>query len=72
MILNLTPDEIIDITHKVKFKAQVKALRELGIPVKERPDGKPLVARQAYLIAMGVPLESTKQARVEPDLDAIK
>lgn len=70
-MLNLSPDEIYHITKKRKFTAQIKALRQLGIPVKPRPDGSPLVARTAYLIAMGVPESDTKDHIPEPDYEAI-
>lgn len=50
--LNLTEAEIHEITGKKQHQAQIKALRSLGLTVKARPDGKPLVARDNYIMVM--------------------
>jgi len=50
--LNLTKEEIREITCRVRPAYQVKALRTMGIPFKIRPDGTPLVCRSAYCSIM--------------------
>lgn len=69
-MLNLTPEEIIQITGKKHHKHQVTALVEMSIPFKVRPDGLILVCRLAYLAAMGC---QTKHESVEilPDYSQI-
>ena len=64
--LNLTKDELIEITGKVRSSSQVKVLRQLGFEVKVRPDGFPLIARKHYLKLMGVYDKNFKD--VKPDL----
>jgi len=64
--LNLTKDELIEITGKVRSSSQVKALRHLGFEVRVRQDGFPLVAREHYLKLMGVYDNNYKE--VKPDL----
>jgi hypothetical protein len=44
----LPQDEIRDITHKVRYSAQIRALRSLGFEVKIRPDGSPLVSESNF------------------------
>ena len=64
--LNLTEDELIEVTGKKRSSAQVKILRHLGLEVKVRPDGCPLVARQHYLRIMSVFDKTVKEYK--PDL----
>ncbi|GJM17467.1 MAG: hypothetical protein DHS20C13_27940 [Thermodesulfobacteriota bacterium] len=64
--LNLTKYELTEITGKVRSSSQVKILRHLGIEVKVRPDGVPLVAREHYLKLMGV--YDNNHREVKPDL----
>ncbi len=51
--LNLTKEELIEVTSKVRPAAQIRILNHLGIPCKERPERQPIVSRKAYLLAMG-------------------
>lgn len=44
--LLLTPDEIQDLTGYEQPKRQIRALRDWGIRVFERPDGSPAVLRR--------------------------
>ncbi len=70
--LNLTESEIQEITGAVRRTTQVKRLREMGITVIVRPDGRPLVARQHYLLITGS--VSTKQKAADkptPDFGAL-
>ncbi len=52
--LNLSENELIEVTGKKRSSVQVRILRQLGFEVKVRPDGYPLVAREHYLRVMGV------------------
>jgi len=67
MRLHLTDDEIQEITGKTRWSAQVRALRQLGLDVKPRLDGKPLVVRQHYLQQMGVSYTDKVTVEQEPD-----
>ncbi len=64
--LNLTPEELFEVTGKKRISSQVKTLRQLGFEVKVRPDGFPLVAREHYLKLMGVYDNHVKN--IKPDL----
>lgn len=64
--LNLTKEELTEVTGKVRLSSQVKILRQLGFEVKVRLDGFPLVAREHYLKVMGVYDNNFKE--VKPDL----
>jgi hypothetical protein len=61
----LTDEEIGKITGTIRFKAQIRVLRALNIPVLERPDGSPCVARKAAEAALGVPINA---ADTTPDV----
>ena len=64
--LNLTSEELTEITGKVRPSSQVKTLRQLGFEIKVRPDGFPIVAREHYLRVMGVYGRTEKETK--PDL----
>jgi len=64
--LNLIEDELIEVTGKKRSSVQVRILRQLGLEVKVRPDGFPLVAREHYLRIMGVFDKTEKEYK--PDL----
>jgi len=61
--LNLTENELIEVTGKKRPSAQVKILRQLGFEIKVRPDGYPLVAREHYLRVMGVFDKTSKECK---------
>lgn len=44
----LRPDEIFQITDKVRWSAQCRALARMGVPFKPNAVGRPLVERAAY------------------------
>ena len=44
--LVLSAEEIQHITHYKRHSSQIKALRDMGIAVMQRPDGSPLVFRR--------------------------
>ncbi len=51
--LTLSSDQLEELTGKVRWSAQIKALRQMGFEVKVRPDGFPLVDIDHYKIMMG-------------------
>lgn len=50
-MIALTPDELFEITRKRRYSAQCRALAEMGIPFKHRPDGSPFVRRDYESLA---------------------
>ncbi|MFO0521296.1 MAG: DUF4224 domain-containing protein [bacterium] len=44
-MLTLTPDELLEVTGRVRSTAQARTLAALGIPYRLRPDGTVLVFR---------------------------
>ena len=44
-MIALTPDELFEITGKRRKSSQCRALAEMGIPYRTRPDGSPFVRR---------------------------
>lgn len=48
MSIILKPDEIQEITGKIRFKTQVATLRAMGFNVITRPDGSPIVLRDDF------------------------
>lgn len=69
--INLSHDEIADITGAVRPSTQLARLHSMGFHVLKRPDGRPLVARAHYLAVMGVREEQSK-ATAEPDFEALR
>lgn len=59
MAMFLTPDEIQELTGKIKPAAQIRALRAMGIHHHVRPDGKPVVL--AVDLSLGAPETTHKQ-----------
>lgn len=49
----LTPEELAELTSRVRRKAQCDVLRQMGIPFKIRPDGSPAVLRAAMEASLG-------------------
>lgn len=71
--LNLTAAEIFEVTGKVRPTAQIRALNHMRIPARLRPDNKVIVARDAYLIAMGAEKSQTPKqtTHIEPNYNAL-
>lgn len=67
----LTEQEIRGLTGKIRYKAQLRALKGMGIDAKERPDGSLAVSRLAYERAMGGLPAVHQQRDEEPDFDAL-
>lgn len=44
----LSPDEVEQLTDRKRWKAQCRALAEMGVPFKPNAVGRPLVERAAY------------------------
>ncbi len=51
--LTLSSEQLEEITGKVRWKPQIKALKEMGFVVLVRPDGFPLVDLEHYRLKMG-------------------
>ena len=64
MTLALTPDEILELTHRTRPHAQLRHLRRMGIRAERRPDGSVLVLR-AWLAERH---ESAAQSKPRPRL----
>jgi len=63
----LTPDEVHELTAKIRWSAQCRALAAMGIPFRPNAVGRPLVERSAVLSA---PQPAAKAKG--PNWDAIK
>lgn len=50
----LTPDELVLLTGKKQPGAQVRALAQMGVPHKVRPDGSPVVTTDCVNVYIGV------------------
>lgn len=60
--LVLTPDELVEYTGKQRSKAQARALKDMGIPYRLRPDGSPVVLRVHVLY------ETTEERPASPEM----
>ena len=69
--LNLTADEIANITHAKRPSTQLARLREMGFRVIARPDGSPLIARGHYLATMGVNSDAERKMDIQPNFAAL-
>lgn len=70
MAMFLTEEELFSLTHKQRPKAQMKALRSMGIDHRERPDGTVAVLRSAVEASMGGETAVQKNKAYEPDWNA--
>jgi len=70
-MINLTKQEIKDITGAHWHARQIEILADLGIPCKIRPDGLPIVSRLAYEQAMGAQPGTAANDEIQPDFTAI-
>ena len=69
--INLTTQEIIDITGRSKPSAQIRWLQRLGFTVLQRADGKPLISRAHFEFKMGGTSDRSKAQTYEPNFGAI-
>jgi len=69
--INLTAQEIKDITGKTHRSKQMIVLAVLQIPFKERPDGSILVSRDAYNQVMGCDTTIPQASKTLPNFDAM-
>ncbi len=66
--LLLDKEQLSIVTGKVRWSAQIKALRQMGFEVKVRPDGFPLVDMEHYRIVMGaMQPKQTERAKLNFD-----
>jgi len=68
MTLNLSKEEIKEVTNKTHRKNQIIVLIGMGIPFKVRPDGSILICRAAYQAAMGY--EDNHTTEIKPNFNA--
>lgn len=64
----LTPAEVADLTARVRWSAQCRALAGMGVPFRPNGAGRPLVERAVVLRYRGKPERSPDQ----PNWGAIK
>ncbi len=69
--INLTPDEIKDVTGRCKPSAQIRWFQQMGFTVLRRADGKPLISRAHFEAKMGGLLGVSKARNYEPNFGAI-
>ena len=69
--INLTHEEIQQVTGRVKACAQLKWFRENGFIAMVRADGRPLVSRAHFELKMGGLQEVNRSVIYEPDLGAL-
>lgn len=70
-MLNLSEDEIIEITGKRQHSAQARALRYLGFDFRQRADGSIVISRLHYEKSLGGITEKTVRVKTEPNWNAI-
>ncbi len=70
MPLFLTDDELQQLTGKKRHGAQFRALRQIGLECRQRPDGFPLVLRAHVEKELGYTGPS-RQKQMEPDWEAV-
>ncbi|MDH5325318.1 MAG: DUF4224 domain-containing protein [Gammaproteobacteria bacterium] len=71
-MLNLTKEEIFDLTRAKRNSTQIRRLREMGFTVISRADGSPVVSRANFLIVTGgVEQNNATKSPIEPDYDAL-
>lgn len=63
----LTPDEVHELTDRVKWSAQCRALSRMGVPFKPNAVGRPLVERDAVVSG-----KKPQRKPRGPNWDAIK
>lgn len=66
----LTPEELVELTHRQRPAAQIRALRAMGIEHRVRPDGKPVVLRAHVEALLGA--AKPPKRRGDPDWSAAK
>jgi hypothetical protein len=69
----LTDAEVIELTHKSKRAAQVRALRQMGIDHKIRPDGTAAILRTHVEKILGIanPENAKLKKSTEPNWEAL-
>lgn len=67
----LTRSEVIDLTHKMTRKAQIIALRQMGIDHKVRPDGTVVILRSHVEKVLGGGISNNARIEIQPNWSAI-
>ncbi len=63
----LTLQDVEAITGKHRYRAQVRALAQMGIQCRVRPDGRPIVSRAVFEQVMG----TNTDLQAEPNFEAL-
>jgi len=71
MTIQLTKQELYDVTHKKRYRSQADALNKMGIDFKIRPDGSILVSRAAYEASMRSQ-PTSKKVEAKPNFSSMK
>lgn len=71
MLLFLEPDEVAQLTGKVRRSAQVVALQMMGIEHKVRPDGSIAVLKSHVEKVFGGTTPHKTERKIEPNWSAI-
>jgi len=69
--LVLTPEELVALTGKRRYRAQSRALSRMGISHRLRPDGFPVVSRAHFEEIMGAESTARPATASEPDWSAM-
>jgi len=71
MSLNLTPEEIQEITGRTRKDAQIRQLRYMRLNFKVNGDGRPIVLRAHYERVMDGTGKSSHDRDYQPNYDAL-
>lgn len=69
--INLTIEEIREVTGRVNASAQIRWLQQMGFTVLRRADGKPLISRAHFEAVMGSERSRAKTKKYEPNFGAL-
>lgn len=62
----LTHEQLVELTHRKRPSAQMRALRSMGTESAERPDGTQVVSREGIAARLGVKASAREKAITEP------
>jgi hypothetical protein len=68
----LDAEELIELTGRRRRNSQIRALREMGIEHKIRPDGSVVVLTQHVIEQFGVKTKQESRPRTEPNWKKFK
>ena len=68
----LNPDELVTLTGKERYSAQLRALRLMGIEHRQRPDGSVAVLRAHVEQLLGGRVPLSLRDKTVPDFSMVK